>query len=157
MPSATTHVLSPTVLSAQHRRLHRSRWGTAGHGAEPGRSCSAQYYSAQPAADPTVVAGRGPQRKLPGTTLPRHIYRGPTGTLAVSGRWERRLASWSTCQAGASISRLHWPWTWRSSRTRVDRRRSTRISEQSLGRLTGRVCSFLSKVTAGQLVHISDE
>ncbi len=58
----------PLRLSAGHRRLRRPRWGTAGHGAEPGRSCSAQRYSAPPAADPTGDAGRRPRRKLPGTT-----------------------------------------------------------------------------------------
>ncbi len=47
--------------------LRRPRWGTAGHGAELGRSCSAQRHSAPPAADPTRDAGRGPRQKLPGT------------------------------------------------------------------------------------------
>ena len=41
-PSAITHVLSPIVRSARHRRHCRPLWGTAGHGAQPERSCSAQ-------------------------------------------------------------------------------------------------------------------
>ncbi len=84
-PSATVHVLSPIVLSARHRRLRRPRWGTAGHGVEPRRSCSAQRHSAPPAAVPTGNAGRGPWRKLPGTTWPSHTDSRPTGTRAVSG------------------------------------------------------------------------
>ena len=39
-----------------------------GHGAELGRSCLAQRYSAPQAAGPTEAAGRRPRRKLPGTT-----------------------------------------------------------------------------------------
>ena len=89
-PSVTMHVLSPIVRSARHRRLRRPRWGTAGHGAEPGRSSAAQRWTAPPVAGPTGAAGREPRRKLPGTTCPSHIDRGPTGTRAVSGLRERR-------------------------------------------------------------------
>ncbi len=50
-PSATRHVLPPIVRSAPHHRRRRPRWGTAAHGAEPGRRgrSSAQRCSA-PAA-----------------------------------------------------------------------------------------------------------
>ena len=127
-PSATTHVLSPIVRSARHRRLRRPRWGTAGHGAEPGRTCSAQRWTAPPAAGPTGAAGRGPRRKLPGTTWPSHIDRGPTGTRAVSGLWERRAGvriKPEQAPQGASGRGLGW-----SRGPQVDRRRST-ILEQS--------------------------
>ncbi len=67
-PSANTHGLSPIVLSALHRQLGRPQWGTAEHGAEPGRSCSGQRYSVQPAADPAGDAGRGLLLKLPDAT-----------------------------------------------------------------------------------------
>ena len=125
-PSVTTHGLSPIVRSARHRRLRRPRWGTAVHGAEPGRSCSAQRYSAPPAAGPTGAAGRGPRRKLPGTTWPNHIDLGPTGTWAVSGLQERR-------QAGASTSRRHGPWTRMESRRRAS---SGPENEYDLGTIT---------------------
>ncbi len=52
-------VLSPIVRSARHRRHCRTRLRTAGHGAEPARSCSAQRCSAPPTADPTGTMGRG--------------------------------------------------------------------------------------------------
>jgi hypothetical protein len=73
---ATTNIPSPIVLvlPARHRRLRRPRWGiagTAGHGAEPGRSCSdggAKLFGTAPAADPTRDAGCRPRQKLSGTT-----------------------------------------------------------------------------------------
>jgi hypothetical protein len=133
-PSATTHGLSPVVLSARHRRLRRPRWGTAVHGAEPGRSCSAQRHSAPPAADPTGDAGRGPRRKLSGTNRPSHIERGPTGTRVVSGLWERRAGAHvkpHQAPQGAT-GRLEW-----SRGPRVDRKMSM-ISEQPRRRCTGR-------------------
>ena len=133
-PLVTTHGLSPIVRSARHRRLRRPRWGTAGHGAEPGRSCSAQRWTAPPAAGPTGTAGRGPRRKLPGTTRPSHIDRGPTGTRAVSGLRERRAGvrvKPEQAPQGATGRGLG-----RSRGPQVDRRRST-ILEQSCGRRTG--------------------
>ena len=115
--SVTTHGLSPIVRSARHRRLRRPRWGTAsaGHGAEPGRSCSAQCCTAPPAAGPTGAAGCGPQRKLPGAMQPSLPHR--LLTYRDAGR-ERAsgAAGRSTCQAGASTSRRPWPWTRMESR-----------------------------------------
>ena len=133
-PSVTTHGLSPIVRSARHRRLRRPRLGTAGHRA--GRSCSAQRWMALPAAGPTGAAGRGPRRKLPGTTGPSHIDRGPTGTRAVSGLRERRATvlvhvKQEQAPQGATGRGLGW-----SRGPQVDRRRST-ILEQSCGRRTG--------------------
>ncbi len=76
MPSATTHVLSPIVHSSRQRQHCRPLWGTAGHGAEQGKSFLAQRCSASPAADPTGTAGnRARQRKLPSATQPSHIDR----------------------------------------------------------------------------------
>ena len=144
-PLVTMHVMSPIIRSARHRRLCRPRWGTAGHGAEPGRSCSAQRRTAPQAADPTGAAGRGPRRKLPGTTRPSHIDRGPTGTRAVSGLRERRAGVRVKPEqapqgaTGRGLGWIRWP--------QVDRRRST-ISEQSRGRRTGGVSVNLSIVTS---------
>jgi hypothetical protein len=126
----------------------------------------AQRHSAPPAAGPIEAAGRGPRRKLPGTTWPSHIYRGPTGTRAV-GHGERASeaaapAGRSTRQAGASTSRRHLDgvsgldldgvsglkWTGRGVGSRSDH---ADVGQGGLG-----VNRFLSIVTTGQRVQIID-
>ena len=118
--------VSPIVLVARHRRLRRPRWGTAGHGAEPGRSCSALRRSAPLAADPAGAAGRGPRATAEAA---RHnvtkLHR--PRTYRDAGR-ERALgaASRSTRQARASTSRCHW------SRIQKELRASREPEEQAV-------------------------
>ena len=113
-PSVTTHGLSPIVRSTRHRRLRRPRWGTAGHRAEPGRSCLAQTLDG--------TAGRRPNRGgglRAAAEATRHNVTKPhrPRTNRDAGR-ERAsgAAGRSTRQAGASTSRRHWLWTRMESR-----------------------------------------
>jgi hypothetical protein len=85
-----THVPPPIVRPARHRH-HRPRWGTAGHGAEPGRSCLATTLSGTADRRPNRV--RGPRCALlrragassPSLRRPVHWPRTRTESRASSG------------------------------------------------------------------------
>ena len=106
-PSVTTHGLSPIVRSARHCRLRRPRWGTAGHGAEPGE----ELLGATPygTADRRPNRGSGPRAAAEATrhnvTKPHRLrtYRDAGGERAFGA------AGQSMHQAGASTSRLKAP------------------------------------------------
>ena len=101
-PSVTAHGLSPIVRTARNRRLRRPRWGTAGHGAESGRSCSAQRCTAPPAAGPTGAAGRGPRRKAAaGSYLAQRDQ--ATSTAHQPGRGPRAVSGLREGRAGVRV------------------------------------------------------
>ncbi len=113
MPSATTHGLYPIVLFARHRRLHRPRWGTAGHEEEPGKKLSASPFGA---------AGCRPNRGCRPRVAAEaawHIVTKPhlLQTYRDAGsEWASGAARRSMCQAGASASRCSWSGTRKESR-----------------------------------------
>ena len=126
-PSATTHALSPIVRSARYRRLRRPRWGTAGHKAEPGRSCLAQTLDGTAGRRPN--RGCGPRAAAEAT---RHNVTKPHRPRTwLRERWVGVRVKPEQAPQGATGRGLGW-----SRGPQVDRRRST-ISEQSCGRRTG--------------------
>ena len=90
-----------------------------GHGAEPGRSCSAQCCSAPTAAGPTRAGAAG--RGLGGSCQAQRDQATSTAesarTYPDAGReWASGAAGRSMLQSGASTSRRHGSWTRMESR-----------------------------------------
>ena len=67
-PLATTHVLSPIDALLGIVGYADPYGGLLAMERSWEEKCSAQRFTAPPAADPTGAAGRGPRRKLPSRT-----------------------------------------------------------------------------------------